>query len=469
MNVFISYDFEHDTPNYEILKLKFEQIEGVSVTIAKARAAEALNDELLSAIQTSDMCVFVCTEHSIQSKWCVAELGAFWGQGKKILIWKIDVDKEQIDNEFPQFAGLTIADTEDEVVTRVAELKKTLTDNQKRSGDPSLMVPVRSFIDVQIANEYTPDNWKSRDLYIGVQGARNWLNVAKDDRYVPFVAARESLFKEGDPIGTVIGKAQCSSMISFGPGDAQLDRKIVLRYCNHNDQPFTYYPVDINPYLLSGACHEIKSNTKADVPFGILADFEENLDKIFDLIKRRESKSCLFSCLGYTLGNLDSDELVWIETVASMMSSGDYLLFDYLSVDDNFNAKVYEDTAHEDYTASLKNWIAHPTSVSTGLGRNRLVENFEKAFRFAVDGSGGEKIDAIVGTRILYTGYGLDEPKKSEYVDKLVVKMHRYRSEQFVEKICNQTKLERVDHVDSTSNDNEEDFYKSSLSLFVKS
>lgn len=59
------------------------------------------------------MCVFLATTHSLESRWCLAELGAFWGAGKKVIVYLADpaIDQSALP---PQFQGnLWTADAEE--------------------------------------------------------------------------------------------------------------------------------------------------------------------------------------------------------------------------------------------------------------------------------------------------------------------------------------------------------------------
>lgn len=53
---------------------------------------QSLATQLREAIQICDACVFLATKRSVASKWCMAELGAFWGAGKQVLIFLADPD-----------------------------------------------------------------------------------------------------------------------------------------------------------------------------------------------------------------------------------------------------------------------------------------------------------------------------------------------------------------------------------------
>lgn len=50
----------------------------------------SLSDQLREAIRICDACVFLATKRSVESKWCMAELGAFWGAGKNVIIFLAD-------------------------------------------------------------------------------------------------------------------------------------------------------------------------------------------------------------------------------------------------------------------------------------------------------------------------------------------------------------------------------------------
>lgn len=88
MKVFISHAFE-DSAAFDnvIWAFKNEQIEYWDPT--SIRSGALLSDQLREIISSS-ICVFIATRRSVASTWCSAELGAFWGAGKKILIYLAD-------------------------------------------------------------------------------------------------------------------------------------------------------------------------------------------------------------------------------------------------------------------------------------------------------------------------------------------------------------------------------------------
>ena len=62
----------------------------------------SLADQLRQAIRICEACVFLATKRSVESKWCMAELGAFWGAGKQVIIFLADpeIGEAQIPIQF---------------------------------------------------------------------------------------------------------------------------------------------------------------------------------------------------------------------------------------------------------------------------------------------------------------------------------------------------------------------------------
>ncbi len=67
-------------------------------------AGDSLSEQLQRAISECQMCVFIATRRSIESQWCLAEVGAFWGSGKNVTLFMVDPD---LDDSVlpPQFKG----------------------------------------------------------------------------------------------------------------------------------------------------------------------------------------------------------------------------------------------------------------------------------------------------------------------------------------------------------------------------
>ena len=61
-----------------------------------------LSRDLRRAIGECDVCVFLATVRSLESPWCLAELGAFWGAGKPVFVYLVDPELTESDIP-PQF------------------------------------------------------------------------------------------------------------------------------------------------------------------------------------------------------------------------------------------------------------------------------------------------------------------------------------------------------------------------------
>ncbi len=89
MAVFISHS-ERDKMEFQNL-VDFLDRESIPHWSTESMSTGALlADQLREAISKSEVCIFVATRNSIASAWCGAELGAFWGSGKPVLIYVSD-------------------------------------------------------------------------------------------------------------------------------------------------------------------------------------------------------------------------------------------------------------------------------------------------------------------------------------------------------------------------------------------
>jgi CheY-like chemotaxis protein len=50
----------------------------------------SLRDQIRDAVERCPVCIFVATQEALGSSWCGAELGAFWGAGKPIIVYLAD-------------------------------------------------------------------------------------------------------------------------------------------------------------------------------------------------------------------------------------------------------------------------------------------------------------------------------------------------------------------------------------------
>jgi thioesterase domain-containing protein len=81
-------------------------------------AGRPLSDQLRNAIQDCDACVFIATRRSVKAPWCLAELGAFWGARKLVVVYVAEPDV--LEKDFPpQFKGTLWTDDINRVIKAV--------------------------------------------------------------------------------------------------------------------------------------------------------------------------------------------------------------------------------------------------------------------------------------------------------------------------------------------------------------
>jgi TIR domain len=103
MLVFVSHSQE-DSGIYSALCLALDAAPIQRWDPTTMSPSESLATQLREAIRQCQACVFVATRRSIVSRWCLAEVGAFWGAGKKIFLFMGEPDLS--DTELPpQFRG----------------------------------------------------------------------------------------------------------------------------------------------------------------------------------------------------------------------------------------------------------------------------------------------------------------------------------------------------------------------------
>jgi len=75
-------------------------------------AGQPIAGRIQDGVSNSVCCIFLLNSHSVNSTWCMAEVGAFWGAGKPVIIYPIDPPCDP-----PRFLdGIRRANTAEEVV-----------------------------------------------------------------------------------------------------------------------------------------------------------------------------------------------------------------------------------------------------------------------------------------------------------------------------------------------------------------
>ena len=86
MTVFISHSFDNK-PEFDNVAESLEQAGVDYWQPTEIASAGSLRDQLRSAIARCSVCIFIATRRSVESSWCGAELGAFWGAGVPIIVY----------------------------------------------------------------------------------------------------------------------------------------------------------------------------------------------------------------------------------------------------------------------------------------------------------------------------------------------------------------------------------------------
>jgi len=92
-------------------------------------AGALLSEQLREAIYGCDVCIFLATKSSVESGWCMAEIGAFWGAGKRVIVFIADpaIDETQLP---PQLKGNLWTNNFDKIVRDVQKI--TLEADERR-------------------------------------------------------------------------------------------------------------------------------------------------------------------------------------------------------------------------------------------------------------------------------------------------------------------------------------------------
>jgi CheY-like chemotaxis protein len=96
VTVFISHSFD-DTSAFDNVSYVLGTAGVVHWPPTSVQAGESLRVQLHDAIGGCGVCVFVATRQSVASLWCHTELGAFWGVGRPIVVFRADPELSQED------------------------------------------------------------------------------------------------------------------------------------------------------------------------------------------------------------------------------------------------------------------------------------------------------------------------------------------------------------------------------------
>jgi hypothetical protein len=127
MKLFISHKHD-DSAVYSMVCMALDSVNMDRFDPLSMRAGESLDLQLKVAIQECDVCLFLATSRSIESKWCLAELGAFWGAGKTVIMFMVDPDLTDTSLP-PQFKGSLKANTAKDLIRSIQDHRQLKAQN----------------------------------------------------------------------------------------------------------------------------------------------------------------------------------------------------------------------------------------------------------------------------------------------------------------------------------------------------
>ncbi len=214
----------------------------------------------------------------------------------------------------------------------------------------------RNLLDKVRKETPVPLNWYSRSLYIGSRGANAWAAVEEDQNYSgrqDFDAVRaliEKLVKDAE-----LKPTDC--IVSFGPGLGLLDKEVLPILSGGG--MVEYIAVDINDYLAVHAADFLdRASKQTQAPFCIVADFENDMSVITDIVHERTGPGRVFMMLGGTFGNLERGEDGFLNGLHACMHPDDVAILDVFTYVDNYT--VQRDSYHNlnGIADSIKHFLA---------------------------------------------------------------------------------------------------------------
>ena len=131
MTAFISHSFENK-PEFENVADALE-LKGVAYwNPSEIRSGASLREQLRAAVEQCSLCIFVASRKSIDSSWCGAELGAFWGARKPIVVYLAEASLT--DDELPQIVQ---GDVWERRISKIADRAKEIEGLPQLSETPA--------------------------------------------------------------------------------------------------------------------------------------------------------------------------------------------------------------------------------------------------------------------------------------------------------------------------------------------
>jgi predicted nucleotide-binding protein with TIR-like domain/histidine-specific SAM-dependent methyltransferase len=244
-------------------------------------------------------------------------------------------------------------------------IEESFISEPRPAHDGCINIRADGAVTMRIGGPHPPPEWRQRALYFGTEGAKCWLAYS-DDEYNNVQTDRDRVADTEQTMAALAGQT-FRTLISLGPGDARRDKDIFERL--QASGPVAYVPVDISEGLIHSAARSLAS-AGAPVPFGLLADFEDGQDFLFENIKALPQPR-LFTLLGNTLGNLDIGAERFLRQMATRMRRGDQLLLDVTTTNGPWEfAKSYFESPVRQH------FIAQGIARQLGIGTHEVLGRF---------------------------------------------------------------------------------------------
>jgi len=260
-----------------------------------------------------------------------------------------------------------------------------------------------------------PNNWNSRRLYIGHQGADNWLKVVHHSSY-PLQGTDPFNLRQNR--SDAIDNVSVATLVSLGPGDAHHDIEIV-KQLKKKVPDLLYFPIDLSKPLLISAIQTLKEHVK--IPAGLMCDFEKLVVKVKNAISDLSQKPILYSMLGGTVGNLDLGESRFFTGIRDLMSKDDRLILDVPLAGPAWTPEEDPRFNKGEYTKEFKRFLAPGLNMENNLFNGTTIMTF-------VD----NRIDCRIGN-----GGNIPETKTVTIFDtvtnQVILKFCRYKWDSIVQ------------------------------------
>ena len=271
-------------------------------------------------------------------------------------------------------AGLTTihaAADPDSIASMVINgILKSLDGENRYAKNNCINIRADPEITAKINSTPTPVEWHQRALYCGTEGGKAWLAYADDE----FNNVQTSNDRDLDREKTLaaLDDVGWRSFISLGPGDARRDRHIYDKL-QTLEVIVQYVPVDISEGLIHHAARTLGLGG-ALVPFGILGDFEDGQDFVFEHLNHSLPRPWLIGLLGNTLGNLDVGAETFLRRIAVRMQPGDELLLDIATTQVQWDFDPY----HRYFQSPVRRqFIAQGIARQLGQSAEKILSRFE--------------------------------------------------------------------------------------------